>query len=255
MGRKSGATAFEQGPRELSKKQKRRRTNRLIDKIERVDQKKMKIKETHLSNQLASLNLTEMIEETQAKLGDTLKQLMIPDGAHDLTEENKGNINRPKKFYVDPTILLKRMEAKGIENKRKLLIADGIVRNSGIMDSSGNDSASNDVVPITSSNETAISPVVFEDEITYQKVIEGVRQMLEQHSKTKEVMRMLQLMPEAGIVADSKIYTIVMAHFSSRNIRNYRAAEEGRLPNPNPHPHPNPHPNPNPNPNPHPNTL
>ena len=221
MGRKSGATAFEQGPRELSKKQKRRRTNRLIDKMERVDQKKMKIKETHLSNQLASLNLTEMIEETQAKLGDTLKQLMIPDFAHEIAGESKTN-NRQKKFYVDPTILLKRMDAKAMERKRNLLLADGKVS-----DQLG-DSVSNDIIPIISSNESSITPVVVEEEITYQKIIEGVRQLLEQHSKTKEVMQMLQLMPDAGIVADSKIYTIVMAHFSSKNVRNYRAAEEGR---------------------------
>ena len=224
MGRKSGATAFEQGPRELSKKQKRRRTNRLMDKIDRIDQKKMKIKETHLSNQLASLNLTEMIEETQAKLGDTLKQLMIPDGAHEFGAENKGD-NRPKKFFVDPTILLKRMEAKGIEMKRRLLLTDGTVGDAS------SDSTSNDLVPTNSSKETALSPVVTEEEITYQKVIEGVRQLLGQHSKTKEVMHMLQLMPEAGVVADSKIYTIVMAHFSSKNVRNYRAAEEGNPPN------------------------
>ena len=221
MGRKSGATAFEQGPRELSKKQKRRRTNRLIDKMERVDQKKMKIKETHLSNQLASLNLTEMIEETQAKLGDTLKQLMIPDFAHEFAGESK-TTNRPKKFYIDPTILLKRLDAKAMERKRNLLLADGKVS-----DSLG-DSVSNDIVPIISSKESSITPVVVEEEITYQKIIEGVRQLLEQHNKTKEVMQMLQLMPDAGIVADSKIYTIVMAHFSSKNVRNYRAAEEGR---------------------------
>ena len=205
-GRRSGAAAFEQGPRELSKKQKKRRATRLVEKSERIDQKKAKVKSRHLSSQLDSMDINEMVGETAAKLGDTLKELMLPDGAPSQEEGQQLLLLQPKKEFENPMGLLKRLVAK----------RDRLERNNAL------------AAPPVSAVGTALVPAIVDtdvdDDVTYMQVVDGVKRLAER-GKVAEALKVLALVPSCGVAADCKVYTVAMAALSHKTVRNYSAAE------------------------------
>ena len=79
MGRKTGSTAFDIGPRDFSKKQKRRHTKEMTRKDESVDLKNTKQEKAFLDKQMSSDDIMQFIEDTKKQLGPIVKDLMLPD--------------------------------------------------------------------------------------------------------------------------------------------------------------------------------
>ena len=80
LGRKTGASAFVAGPRNLSKKQKKRNVTRLKARAAVIDQKKEKIKSRHEESQINSQEMIDMIRNMNAKLDGAFQDLLLPDG-------------------------------------------------------------------------------------------------------------------------------------------------------------------------------
>ena len=80
LGRKTGGSAFVAGPRNLSKKQKKRNVTRLKARAAVIDQKKEKIKSRHEESQINSPEMIDMIRNMSAKLEGAFQDLLLPDG-------------------------------------------------------------------------------------------------------------------------------------------------------------------------------
>ena len=103
FGRKTGASAFVAGPRNLSKKQKKRNVNRLKARAAIIDQKKEKIKNRHSESQINSPEMITMITDMNKKLEGAFQDLLLPDG---LDRLDHGEV-RPKQIInKDPTVAL-----------------------------------------------------------------------------------------------------------------------------------------------------
>ena len=80
LDRKGGSQAFEVGHRDLSKKQKRRRSRVLEARALKRDPKKEKLKAAYAKRQFESPEMQAFIESTKKNLAESLQGLLLPDG-------------------------------------------------------------------------------------------------------------------------------------------------------------------------------
>ena len=127
FARKAGATAFVAGPRNLSKKQKKRKSTRLKAREAIVDQKKLKTKEKLMGAQIDTDEMRVMITDMNARLEGAFQDLLLPDGLArlDIGEE------QPKKEIPrrDPMLSLYALRNK---KQRQDLLLSGEYRDAAV---------------------------------------------------------------------------------------------------------------------------
>ena len=96
MGRKSGSSALDPDPRELSKKQRRRKVRLAELRALSKDPKKEKLRMSFLKKQFDSPEMKAFVERTKLSVAEGLKELMLPDG---LVQQQDGALfdHRPRR--------------------------------------------------------------------------------------------------------------------------------------------------------------